>query len=436
MKKFLLKILSFILKKEAQLIVRKYRPTIIGITGNVGKTSTKTAIYEVLKTEKNVRTAVKNFNNELGLPAVIISEKESDYSFLYWLKTAIYGLVQIIFKNKNYPEILILEYGVDVPSDMDRLLEIATPQIGVITPIGEIPVHIEFFENRLALVKEKAKMIGSLPATGIAILNSDSIDLDFFQEKSKAYIITYGFSKNANIKIKDFETEINYKENKIFTSFKISYNGSSYEIKLENIVGKSASYAIAAAFTVGLTFGMTPQKIVENICAHYKNPPGRENIIYGIKDSFILDDTYNASPQAMEEALHTLNTLNAKRKIAVLGDMLELGIHTLEAHEKIGKEAAKIVNLLITVGVRGKLIAEAAKKNGLDKKNIYSFDTLEETAAFLQKIIKKDDLILIKGSQAVRMEKITKSIMLEPEKAKEFLVRQSPKWLAKAGLYD
>jgi len=436
MKKLFKKILSLILKKEAQLIIKKYEPTIIGITGNVGKTSTKTAIYEVLKTEKKVRTAIKNFNNELGLPAVIISEAESDYSFLYWLKTAIYGLIQIIFKNKNYPEILILEYGVDAPSDMDKLLEIATPQIGVMTSIGEIPVHIEFFENRLALVKEKSKMIGALPSTGIAILNSDSIDLDFLQEKSKAYVITYGFNKNANIKIKDFKNEISYKENKIFTYFKISYNGNSYEIKLENIVGKPVTYAIAAAFTVGLTFGINPQKIVENISTGYRNPPGRETIIKGIKETLIIDDTYNASPQAMEEALNTLNFIKAKRKIAVLGDMLELGIHTLEAHEKIGKEAAKVVNLLITVGTKGKLIAEGAKKYGLDKKNIYSFYSLEETGNFLQKIIKKGDLILIKGSQGVRMEKITKSIMFEPKKAKELLTRQSPKWLAKPGLYD
>jgi UDP-N-acetylmuramoyl-tripeptide--D-alanyl-D-alanine ligase len=433
---FPIKILAFLLKKEAQIIIKKYKPVIIGVTGNVGKTSTRMAIYEVLKSKKRVRTAVKNFNNELGLPATIIGELEGDYSFWYWFKTILLGLKIILINDKNYPEILVLEYGIDKPGDMDKLLSIVTPFIGVITQIGEIPVHIEFFESRLELVREKSKLIFSLPHTGFAVLNADSIDIDYFKEKTKALPVTYGMNKNADLKITGFKTDWDKKRNVYFSEFNISYNGTKINLHLENVCGEMSAYVCGAAFVVGLIFNIHPEKIKEVLSLNYKNPPGRQNILKGINDSIIIDDTYNASPESVKEALNVLSRLPAKRKIAVLGDMLELGVYTLEAHEKIGKIASKVCDILITLGEKAIFIKEGALKNGFNSKKIFSFNNINETTSFLKNLLRKGDLVLIKGSQGVRMEKITKELMLDKEDASKLLVRQSPNWLAKKGLYD
>jgi UDP-N-acetylmuramoyl-tripeptide--D-alanyl-D-alanine ligase len=435
MKDLILKLLTFLLKVEAKLIVKKYKPTIIGITGNVGKTSTRKAIYTVIKEFKKTRTSSKNFNNELGLPTTIITNKEGDYSFSFWLKVLFEGIIKIILKDKNYPEILIIEYGIDKPKDMDKLLEIAKPHIGVMTIIGKIPVHIEFFKNREEIVNEKAKMISSLPLTGVAVLNEDSIDIQKLKQKTKSYVITYGFKKNADIRIKKIETKINKKELKVTTTIKIAYDKKEYEINLKNSAGKPLAYEVSAAFLVGLLFGIQPEKIADILSKSFEAQEGRGKILNGIKNSFIIDDTYNASPLSMEEALNTLKNIKAKRKIAVLGDMLELGVYSLKAHEEIGKIAASICNLIITIGERGKIIGEAAIKSGFNKKNIYHFQKIEEVANFLKENIKKDDLILLKASQGVRLEKVVKEIIANKEDIK-YLVRQSSKWLAKKGFYD
>ncbi|RJQ24028.1 hypothetical protein C4565_10360, partial [Candidatus Parcubacteria bacterium] len=194
------------------------------------------------------------------------------------------------------------------------------------------------------------------------------------------------------------------------------------------------SSSIAAA--VGLVFGMNLVKIADTL-SRYEAPAGRLCCIQGIRESMIIDDTYNAAPKAMENAIDTLSSLPAKRKIAVLGDMLELGKYTLEAHEELGKRVKKKgIDVLITVGLRGKLIAEGAIHSGMGTKSVFVMDTIHEAVRLLEQKIQKGDLILIKGSQGVRMERIVKQIMAEPERAKEKLARQNIEWISKKGMYD
>ncbi len=435
MKKILLKILTACLKKIAALTISKYKPSIVGVTGNVGKTSTKTAVFQVLSSERKVRTASKNFNNELGLPTTIIGDFKDTDEKLFWPKVLFRGLSQLVIKNKNYPEMIVLEYGIDRPGDMSYLLNIARPDVGVITAIGDIPVHVEFFDGPDGIAKEKSKLIAQLPSTGFAILNADDSHLDFFKEQTRGHVITYGFEKNSDVKITAFSNEVDDENGTGFISFKINYGGSMVPVRMEGMVGHSAAYAAGAAGAVGLIFGMNLVKIAETL-NKYKNPPGRERVIKGIKNTAIIDDSYNASPQAMEEALGTMKNIKAKRKIAVLGDMLELGHHTLEGHRKIGRLTPKSADILITVGQRAKSIAEEALKNGLDKRNVFSTENINEAAEFLKNTLKKGDLVLIKGSQSVRLEKVTKQIMDDPLSAKDLLVRQSDAWLAKPGMYE
>jgi UDP-N-acetylmuramoyl-tripeptide--D-alanyl-D-alanine ligase len=170
--------------------------------------------------------------------------------------------------------------------------------------------------------------------------------------------------------------------------------------------------------------------------SRFEPAPGRFHIIRGMKQSTLIDDTYNASPVAVREALETLRSIRGKRKIAVLGDMLEIGKYTLSAHEAVGRLAGGVVDFLVTVGLRGKFIAESAVRAGLSKRSVASFTNVAEAAHFLQEKLQKGDIVLLKASQGVRMEKVVKEIMAEPARAPELLVRQNAEWLAKPGLYD
>ncbi len=433
MKEFILILLKKCLKFLAKLTVWRYQPGIIGVTGNTGKTSTKEAIALVLSQERDVRSSSKSFNNEIGLPLAILGDWSETGGPFFWLKVIFQSLFHLIFKDPRYPEILVLEYGIDKPKDMDYLLKIAQPTIGVFTAIGEIPVHVEFFGSREEVLKEKSKLITQLPSIGLAVLNADDPSILELKSKTKAQTISFGFSELADVRITNFENKFNEEEQGVV--FKLNYGGNFVPVKINGVLGKGIAYASGAAAVIGLAFGLNLVKISEAL-ALYEPPPGRMRVLKGIKNTFIIDDTYNASFLAMDSALETLKSLKAKRKIAVLGDMLEIGKYTFEAHDRIGKKAAKIVDILFTVGIRGKIIAEAAKNAGFSKRNLFHFETLKGLGNQLQLKIKPGDVILIKASQAVRLEKIVEEIMAEPNRAKELLVRQDKRWLSKSGIYD
>jgi UDP-N-acetylmuramyl pentapeptide synthase len=434
MKKFILSILQGILKYIARAIIAKYNPMIIGVTGSVGKTSAKEAIRNVIMHERIVRAPSKNFNNELGLPLAIIGDFKSIGGIFFWISVLYKGLFIILVKNKSYPEVLILEYGIDRPGDMKKLLDIARPHVGIFTAMGKVPVHIEYFTGPEQVAKEKAKLIAQLPATGFAILNADDPLVMHAKADTRAQIITFGMSEHADVRISNFANHFDGHSAGI--SMKLTYGGSFVPVRIDGALGESQAITSAIACSVGLMFGMNLVSIAE-ILSKYEVSAGRLHCIQGIRESMIIDDTYNASPKAVENAIDTLALLPARRRVAVLGDMLELGKYTLEAHEEIGKRVKKKgIDMLVTVGLRGKLIAEAAQNAGMLSKSIFIADTIDEAVRFLESKIQKGDLLLIKGSQGVRMERIVKRIMAEPEHAYDRIVRQNLEWVAKKGMYD
>jgi len=426
MKSLLLKILKLILKFLAQMTIWRFQPQVIGITGSAGKTSAKEAIYAVLKNHRRVRKSKENLNNELGMPLTIIGDWPNDElklvsrdtppgektvkKLLFWLKVIFIAKLRFFFLKKSaYPEILILEYAADRPGDIKYLLEIAKPYIGVITAIGEIPVHVEFFSGPEAVAKEKSKLIESLPVDGFAVLNFDNEIAMGTREQVRGRVITFGFGDGADLKIANFE---NRSENNrpVGISFKIEYGGSFVPVVLKRSFGKAQAYAAAVAACVGLIYDLNLVEIFEALSANYQPAKGRMNLIDGIKNSYVIDDSYNASPLSMEEALNTIRDLPAKRKIAVLGDMLELGKYSIEAHEAVGRLVGQIVNLLVTVGPRAKFVAEAAKNSGLPESQILSFDTAAEASSAVQDLMKQGDLILVKASRAVELERVVEEI--------------------------
>src|SRR3989344_914526 len=424
----------------------RYKPVIVAVTGNVGKTSTKEAIAVVLDGQKRVRSGKGNLNNEFGVPLTIIGDWSDDYyeagnSSLFWIKVLFISFFRW-FNYKNYPEVLVLEYGADKPGDIKRLCKKYKPHVSVVTAVGEIPVHVEFFQSALGLAKEKSELVKCLDGNDYAVLNyDDQVVLDM-KEKTKAKTMTYGFQDEAQVKVLNFDFRGDDNGRPLGVAFKISHQGAYLPagrqafvpVKIDGSLGKSQAYAAVAAASVGLIFKMNLVDISEAL-SRYHGPKGRMKILKGIKNTTIIDDTYNASPASTHLALETLGSFlpaqaGPGRKVAVLGDMLELGEYTEQAHRAAGDLAGSIVDVLVCVGLRAKFIADSAG-NQMDQHNIYTFPTSEDARIKVQELIKEGDIILIKGSQGMRMEKIVEEIMAEPLRKKELLVRQSKKWLSK-----
>ncbi len=470
MRKILFNILKYIIKQLAKLIIWRYKPEIIAITGSVGKTSAKEAIYSVLANVGNLSSADKkglrvrkskgNLNNEFGVPLTIIGDwKENELNLvsratppekyklrklLFWSKVILSALIRVVYPRKlalvrrsasegGYPKVLILEYGADRPGDIKYLLKIGRPKIGVITAIGDTPVHVEFYESPAEVAKEKGKLIESLQTGGFAVLNFNDVYAMNMKEKTRANILTFGFNDGADIKISNFEnylqaridadkTQINadticvnpsnnLRESALEgVSFKIEYGGSFVPINLKNVFSRTQAYAVAAAFCVGIIYGLNLVEIAELIERYYIPPKRRMNLIKGIKESWVIDDSYNASPLSVKEALAVLKDLNIGRKIVLLGDMLELGKYSIEAHENAGKIVGEVADVLITVGPRAQFIADKARQSGMPPENIFSFHTADEALPEIKKIIKKGDLILVKASRAIGLDKIVDEI--------------------------
>lgn len=403
-------ILLVILKKLAHWTISRYQPEIVGVTGTVGKTSTKEAIKNVLEKYRRVRGSSGNFNNEIGLPLAILGDWKKINGAFFWPKVFFISLFRLVFK-MAYPEILVLEYAAAKPGDLKYLLSIARPKIGVITAVGDIPAHVEFYSGPESVIREKAKLIEQLSALGFAVLNIDDKAVSGLKEYTRAHLMTFGFNESADVRISNFEIQLDG-HRPLGISFKIEHKGSFVPIRINGVLGRSQAYSAAVAASVGLIFGLNLVKIAESF-ADFRSLPGRMNLIDGIKNSYVIDDSYNASPLSMHAALETLKEIKAVRKIAVLGDMLEIGKYSVEAHEAIGNLTAGIANILITVGSRAKFIAESAKVNGFSEKNIFIFDDAESAGRKLQDLIKKGDLILIKASRAMKLDKVVEEIKKE-----------------------
>ncbi len=438
MKNILKQIVVTLLRLEAKLILRKHKPKIAAVSGTVGKTSTKDAIALVFGKEFNVRKSEKSYNSELGVPLTIIGAKSAWNNFFQWILILVKGAGVFLpargwraFGAKKhgpassaggYPEWLVLEMGVDRPKDMKRLASWIKPDVAVITALGEIPSHVEYFKTSDELAKEKSRLVQNLKEENTAVLNGDDQRVLGMKEKIKAKVIVYGFSADNDLMAS------NYLVTPDGISFKVEYKGNIVPVRLHNIFGRHHVYTALAALAAGISQGMNLIEMAETLSL-FKPPPGRLNLIEGIKNSFILDDTYNASPMAMEAALEVLNDLPAKRKIVVLGDMLELGAFTIDEHRKLGRMVKKSgAKLLFAIGPRAKFIASEARAAGFKPENIFEFSFSDEAKKDVQEKIKEGDLILIKGSQSMRMEKITEEIMLHPELKEQLLVRQEKEW--------
>lgn len=431
MTSFVRKIIISIIQWQARMIILRYKPRIVAVTGSVGKTGTKDVIYDVLATFFHVRKSKKSFNSEVGVPLTIIGAPTGWRDLIKWLRNVLKGFWVMVWPFYKYPEWLVLEVGVGKPGDMQELKRWVQPDVVVVTAFGNTPSHVEFFESKEAVWEEEASIIDALKIDGTLILNHDDPRVLDLKEGLPRKVLTFGFSPDADIHIEHYAIEKDTHDNPTGLIFRIGYEGKSLPVAIDGVLGESVAYYAGASLGVVVAQGLNMIQAIEAL-HEVDVPRGRMRLVAGKDGIALLDDTYNSSPPAIAHALHTLGRMSdRKRKIAVLGDMLELGRFSDEEHREAGVLSAETADVLVTVGIRAKHMAQGALDAGFSPENIHSFDTAKDAGLFLKSFMQKNDVILVKGSQGVRMEHIVKMLMAYPEQAKEVLCRQEEEWLRK-----
>ncbi len=426
MSRILKDLIIWLLTLEAKLVLRIYKPHIVAVVGSVGKTSAKDAIYATLATRFSVRKSEKSFNSEVGIPLTILGCPTGWRNPLRWLQNLFDGLLLILSRGK-YPEWLVLEVGADRPGDIKAVASWLPVDIAVMTRLPDVPVHVEFFDSPQDVIREKAEVLKAIREEGFFIGNADDPEVRALFPKA-CHVVSFGAGEDVDIRTCDLHVLLGEDGFPTGIQTTLDCDDAKIPVSLMGTIGSHSILSVLAGYAVGKTLGLEPQAMGKSLSS-YVPPPGRMRLLKGIKKTLLIDDTYNASPAATIAALEGLRLVtSAKRKIAVLGDMLELGKYSSAKHREAGAAAADICDLLITVGFRARDIADGALAAGMPERNIFQFEDARIAGKELEQLIGEGDCILIKGSQSIRMERTVEEVMAEPERAEELLVRQEREW--------
>jgi len=394
-------IVQYILKLLAGKLLKKHSPKIIGITGSVGKTTTKDLIFHVLDSEKSLKVLrnVGNLNNEFGLPLTILEEKPVK-GVLNWISLVFRSILKVL-KSKEYYDVLVLEMAADGPGDLAYLTMIARPDISVVTNVEK--VHLLHFKSLDELAYEKSTLVRAVRKDGMVIVNYDNVfTRSMARIRSDASVFNFGIDKECDIQAKDV---VNTKKG---LNFKVLYKGKEVDIKMPHVIGKHNIYTVLPVFPIAEYFGLELKDIEESIST-FALPPGRMNLKEGLNETFLIDSTYNAEPSSMRAAIYTLRDFpEGKRRIAVIGDMLELGPLEEISHREIGKILKEArIDLIFFVGARMKWAKDEMEQGVSDFRRIsFHFNDSFEASKEISQKVKKDDVILVKGSRAMMMERV------------------------------
>ena len=347
---------------------------VIGITGSVGKSSTKELAAAVVSRAFNVLQSEGNLNNEIGLPLTLL-KLEDGY------------------------QRAVLEMGMYARGEIAVLCEIARPAVGVVTNIG--PVHLERLGSIENIALAKAELVEALPGDGVAILNYDDLLVRQMAAKTRARVLFYGLDPAAELWADNIHSD-----GLEGIRFEMHHRGETLHVQVP-LLGRHSVHTSLRAAAVGLAEGMAWDQIVAGL----QDRRARLRLVAapGPNGSTILDDTYNASPASTIAALNLLAELDG-RKIAVLGDMLELGSYTDEGHRKVGLRALDVADVLVTVGELGAIIGDEARRNGMPADRVQVCRSNEEAVAFLMQVIQTGDMVLVKGSRGLHMEDIVATL--------------------------
>lgn len=350
---------------------------IIGVTGSVGKTTTKELVATVLGQRYETLKSELSYNNEIGLPLTLLRLTEVH-------------------------ERVVLEMGMYNVGEIADLCEIARPHIGVVTLVA--PVHLERSKTMERIIHAKTELVAALPPApeGVAILNADDENVMGMAAHTQARIVTYGLTPEADVWADGIEG-LGLEG----IRFRLHHGSESVTIRAK-MLGRHSVHTALRASAVGLTEGLSWGEIMRGLQAS----PSQLRLVAvnGPHDSVILDDTYNASPDSVIAALNLLADLNAERRIAVLGDMRELGSYEETGHRRVGRRAAAVVDVLVTVGELGHIVAHEAVGGGLAESHVHLMATIDDAIDFLLEEIRRGDAVLVKGSLAMGMSRIVDAL--------------------------
>ena len=427
MKLFLAKALQKLAKRQ----IDQFHPVVIAVTGSVGKTSTKNAIAITLGSTFDVRTANKNYNNEIGVPLAIMGEMSPGKNAWEWAKLFVRQ-----WNVKKFPTHLVLEYGADRPGDIQTSCNIAKPHVAVLTAIS--PVHASNYKNFGALAEEKATLGDNVAEEGLVILNTDDQTINLMRGRFTAPVASYGKSgKQATITDVYVKTVLDdhYAVNDVavLTKASIDIEGEVVSLQLKNCLGDTPVFACAAALLVAKHCEVPLKAAAKALSDSFVPAPGRLRPLAGIKGSLIIDDTYNAAPASTIAAIDALALFTAdrpgSRRIAALGKMAELGQYSEAEHSAVGRKVAEVADIFVAVGSEMQGAADEAERMGMKTSSVIRVNDAVEAGRWLDANIKEGDIVLVKGSQSARMEKAAKDIIAEPLRASELLVRQEAYWM-------
>lgn len=421
MKKLLGLIILRYLRFLARLQLRKNpNATIVGITGSAGKTSTRKAVTLILRLKGRVKESIKA-NSESGIPLNILGIKPHNFSSFDWLRMLVVAPFKLLFNWEQY-QYYVVEMGIDSPhppKNMEYLLSIIKPDIGIVLNAGL--VHAAAFDalvsdnnpsrRQVKLIKliaaEKGKLVTSLNGPNIAILNADQKEVLGLAKQTKARVITFG-KKGGMVRI----SQVSQKKEGFCLS--VTYHGRVYPLCLSGLVLESSyAHTLAAALSVAVAVGIPLPKAISAIEAKFSTPPGRFRLFPGVNNSFILDSSYNASPATMQSALKTLSRLAGKKyKIAVLGDMRELGTIEKQAHKDLATWAAANADEVFLLGT---LTGEHTLPILSQKKvKVHHFTSMDNLINDLVPAVKKDAYLLFKGSQnTIFLERAVEAVLAD-----------------------
>lgn len=362
------------LQQIARFWRRRLDLRVIGITGSVGKSTTKEAIADVLGVKYRTLKSPGNLNNEIGLP------------------------LSILKLGSGY-ERAVLEMGFYVIGEIQFLCDIALPQIGVVSNVGT--VHAERAGSQEAIAQGKGELIEALPEDGVAILNFDDLYVRKMEERSKARVFFYGLTPESDLWADQIEGL-----GLDGIRFKLHYKKETLNIRIP-MIGRHSVHTALRAAAVGINDGMSWEEIIEGLSQGQSQL--RMVAVRSETGALILDDTYNASPESMLAALNLLGEVDGRR-IAVLGDMLELGQYERQGHEMVGMRAAQIARVLVTLGPKAHVIAESARRAGMKASAVHEFEDIDLVVNWLKENLTADDAVLIKGSHGLRMDRITAAL--------------------------
>lgn len=364
------------LQEIARFWRSKHNLQVIGITGSVGKSTTKELIAEVLSLRYRVLKNPGNLNNEIGLPLTLLHLSPGH-------------------------QVAVLEMGFYVPGEIKFLCDLALPRIGVITNIGT--VHAERAGSQEVIAAGKAELVQSLPPApdGVVILNYDDLRVRAMAEQTRANVFYYGLDPQADLWADDIES-LGLKG----IRFQLHFQNEVLHVRIP-MIGRHSVHTALRAAAVGIVMGMPWAEIITGLRRSHSQL--RLVVVRTESGALIVDDSYNASPESTLAALNLLEEIEG-RKVAVLGDMLELGPYEQEGHDIVGRRAAEVAQLLVTVGQLGKSIAESARISGLPEENIISCDDVPQAIDILGKLLVEGDVALIKGSHGLRMDRIVAAL--------------------------